>query len=247
MVKKNDKCNILSDTFLKTLYNVVYASLKDRYGNGSSFRRQEDEEPNPKRVKLLQEEPKDMLSLGPVQRFMEKMCVSLPITSASPVQQTLMVGVPYRITDTLKCDNVPLLSNGEVVILTKINFNDDRSVSSVMVKPLKSKEIKLEDSKMLSDYFYTIEPGMTQNRLSADSGQQSSRPLFGNRKNSQSYLESHMFPMVPMVCENIYQMQGNTITSNCFVDLLSTKIDDVYVAVSRFQKAESINGIVFSG
>jgi len=237
MVKKNDKCNMLSDTFLKTLYNGVFTELVKRHPLS------DDDEPKAKRAKTLHTESNDAAAKTvSIKDFMEKICVSICLIAGSPVQQTMMVGVPYRLTDTLKDDSVPLICNGELVLLTMLNFNSDRSINYILVKSLECKTTESE-----ANSFYIIEPGVTQNRLNVNKGQSSRVSLFDNENQSTHYSNACMFPMVPMVCENIYQMQGNTIVSDCFVDLLSTKTDDIYVAVSRFQKTGSIKGIVLSG
>lgn len=227
MVKKNDKCNLLSDTFLKTLYNGVYTTLDEKYAE-----RQAECSVSPERSEG--QAKRSRLSTLPnglnVKTFLEKLCVSIPVSEHSPVQQTMMVGVPYRMTDTLKSVSTPVVSNGELVLLTAIEFDADLSIRGVIVKTLQRP----------ADHFLIVKPGLTQNRLNNASGKQQ------NHNHGPASRNVYMLPMVPMVCENIYQMQGNTVLSDCFVDLLSTKRDDIYVAVSRFQKSSSIKGIVLS-
>lgn len=225
MVKKNNKCNILSDTFLKTLYNGVHMELRKRYQKPLQGDHA-DEECEPKRMKMSPTVRQRDAEFSSIERFLNRLCVSIPVTDNSPVQQTLVVGVPYRMTETLKSTstNTPVVSNGELVLLTGIRFNDrDGSLDGVYLKTLQRQ----------TDHFLFVSPGMTQNRLyTATDDFQRQR--------------AYMLPLVPMVCENIYQMQGNTIVSDCFVDLLSTKINDIYVAVSRFKRTSSIKGIILS-
>lgn len=227
MVKKNDKCNLLSDTFLKTLYNGVYAELNKTYAE----ERVEGSGVEAKRLKLSSQ--KRHLD---IKSFLEKLCVSISVSDHNPVQQTMMVGVPYRMTDTLKSASVPVVSNGELVLLTAIEFEKNLAVTGVFLKTLQRK----------SDHFLLVRSGLTQNRLNETPGKKRSTTFYNSGGNSRNADFTYMLPMVPMICENIYQMQGNTIVSDCFVDLLSTKRDDIYVAVSRFQKTASIKGIIMS-
>lgn len=224
MVKKNDKCNLLSDTFLKTLYNGVYTELDKKYTDKQTeySATSEGSEQDVKRLKLSTH--KD------IKTFLEKLCVSISVSDNSPVQQTLMVGVPYRMTDTLRSVSAPVVSNGELVLLSAIGFEADHSIKGVFLKTLQRQ----------TDHFLLVRPGLTQNRLNEVKNKQRSTSEFDHTETT------YMLPMVPMVCENIYQMQGNTIVSDCFVDLLLTKRDDIYVAVSRFQKTTSIKGIIMS-
>jgi hypothetical protein len=227
MVKTNDKCNLLSDFFLKTLYNGVFTKLEKIYNkNRNDYQvtpSMAEEDGQGKSLKLLPNR-----EVCDIKTFLEKLCVSISVAKDCPVQQTLMIGVPYRMTDTLKSAHMPVVSNGELVLLCSMAFNADLSIRYVFVKTLQRQ----------TDHFLLVKPGLTQNRLNCLKSKQH------EDSNSRGPL-TYMLPMVPMVCENIYQMQGNTIVSSCFVDLLSAHRNDIYVAVSRFQKTSSIKGIVF--
>lgn len=137
-------------------------------------------------------------------------------------RQTLFVGMVYRMTSTINAASGGYsLCNGEKVVLTAIIYNKDNAqeTNGIVVRKL---DIDVETD-------YMLRPGFNQNRKS-------------NQK------PGLVFPLVPYVTENFYQMQGCTMSAraNSFIDLVNASCTNAYVAVSRFQNSRSIQGIVIA-
>lgn len=162
-----------------------------------------------------------------VDRWLGRMTASLPIDSCTFYKrQNLMVGMVYKVTQMLKsADDVPFtVHNGEQVVLTFIRYHPTAAesvVESVSVRRL------MADDQM----DYVITPGHVKSRL------------------TKGMVRTEcIFPLVPYVCENIYQMQGTTLgkENQCYIDITTGRLKEWYVALSRFQSSASIRSIVMN-
>lgn len=165
---------------------------------------------------LLKEFPKDV-----IESWLMNMSASLPIDNKEYYKrQTLIVGMTYKVTETIKNnEETYAIINGEQVILTFIKFNEyTNSIEYIIINKLQAVE----------DVDFYIYAGDTKNRL--------------NKGTKQA---QYIFPIVPYVCENIYQMQGITLkkASNCILNILNCNLNDIYVAISIFQNSNSIKSI----
>lgn len=165
---------------------------------------------------LLKSFPADVID-----SWLTNMSASIPIDNREYYKrQTLIVGMTYKVTETIKNDEeTHAIINGEQVILTFIKFNENNNTIDYIVLN------KLQAFENVDFYIFA---GDTKNRLNKGTKQ-----------------PQYIFPIVPYVCENIYQMQGITLknTSNCIVNILNSNINDIYVAISRFQNSNSIKSI----
>lgn len=165
---------------------------------------------------LLKSFPADV-----IESWLMNMSASLPIDNKEYYKrQTLIVGMTYKVTETIKnAEQTHAIINGEQVLLTFIKFNEySNNIEYIVLNKLQA----------IDDVDFYIYAGDTKNRL--------------NKGTKQA---QYIFPIVPYVCENIYQMQGITLknTSNCIVNILNCNLNDIYVAISRFQNSNSIKSI----
>jgi len=136
-------------------------------------------------------------------------------------RQTLLVGMVYRMTCTTADDEGNSLCNGEQVVLTSILYNDNtlRTLEGIVVRKI-NRHVETD---------YMLRPGPYKNRLT----------------NGQI---RWVFPIVPLMSDTIYQMQGTTMSvkASSYIDLVNANCKNAYVAVSRFQNSKSIQGIIIS-
>lgn len=136
------------------------------------------------------------------------------------VAQIIMKGLVYKMSETISVDGKPVLCSGERVVVRKINFYDDPNI-------VKSVHVKSLDNRVTEEIVIYTGLGV-KNRLN-------------NFKNNGVAI----FPLVSVLCETIFQMQGTTIheTSRCVVDLIGANVNGIYVALSRFRTCDSITSI----
>jgi len=132
--------------------------------------------------------------------------------------QFLVRNLKYYFVTNLKVVNTGLveqLVNHEECILLDILENDDKSVKGILVQRVYDNLKFIVKPIWYTEYWYSKE------------------------------FKIYGFPIHPSFIDNIFQMQGLTITVDGYIDFNNcSKNEDMYTAITRFQHNQQIKGII---